>query len=102
MKTDKEILQKADDYGTYWQELWQELRMTKKQQSESIIAFARGYQACQYDLQLMEQPALVVPDEDIEKWANKVQPARGGYKSDYIFAAKAMRDGKIKSNKTVK
>jgi hypothetical protein len=37
-----------------------------------------------------------VTDEDIEKWALKVQPARGGYITDYIFSAKAMRDGKIK------
>ena len=35
-------------------------------------------------------------DADIEAWADMVQPARGGYKSDYIFSAKAMRDGKIK------
>lgn len=35
-------------------------------------------------------------DKDIEAWVDKVQPARGGYKSDYIFSAKAMRDGKIK------
>lgn len=37
-------------------------------------------------------------DKDIEAWADKVQPARGGYKSDYIFSAKAMRDGKIKAS----
>jgi hypothetical protein len=37
-----------------------------------------------------------VTDEDIGKWALKVQPARGGYIADYIFSAKAMRDGKIK------
>jgi hypothetical protein len=35
-------------------------------------------------------------DEQIVKWVDRVQPARGGYKTDYIFAAKAMRDNKIK------
>ena len=40
----------------------------------------------------------LVSDKDIEAWADKVQPARGGYKSDYIFSAKAMRDGKIKAS----
>lgn len=34
-------------------------------------------------------------DEEIRKWTDKVQPSRGGFKDDYIFAAKAMRDGKI-------
>jgi hypothetical protein len=40
----------------------------------------------------------LVSDKDIEAWADRVQPARGGYKSDYIFSAKAMRDGKIKAS----
>jgi hypothetical protein len=40
----------------------------------------------------------LVSDKDIEVWADKAQPVRGGYKSDYIFSAKAMRDGKIKSS----
>jgi hypothetical protein len=37
-----------------------------------------------------------ITDNDIEVWTDKVQPVRGGYKSDYIFSAKAMRDGNIK------
>jgi hypothetical protein len=34
-------------------------------------------------------------DEDIEIWAKSVQPQHGGYLTDYIYSAKAMRDGKI-------
>ena len=40
-----------------------------------------------------------VTNEDIKKWADEVQPERGGYVSDYIFAAKAMRDGLITHTK---
>lgn len=48
---------------------------------------------------LFKQKQSQPTNEDIEKWANEVQPERGGHLSDYIFAAKAMRDGKITNSK---
>jgi len=47
-----------------------------------------------------KQPTKVIPsDEEIHDWVCRVQPARGGFKEDYVFAAKAMRDGKIAKTK---
>jgi len=48
-----------------------------------------------YEL-LIKFNRMSISDKEIEVWANKVQPKRGGYIDDYIFAAKEMRDGKIK------
>jgi hypothetical protein len=31
-------------------------------------------------------------DEEIDKWAKKIQPIRGGYLTDYIYSAKWMRN----------
>jgi hypothetical protein len=42
------------------------------------------------------QPCHCISDEGIKKWVDKVAPERGGYKSDYIFAAKYMRDKLLK------
>ena len=36
-----------------------------------------------------EEHELIVPsEEDINKWVDKVQPVRGGYKTDYVYSAK--------------
>jgi len=41
---------------------------------------------------IKEDEVSEVTDKEITEWVNKVQPVRGGYKSDYIFAAKWMRN----------
>jgi hypothetical protein len=48
-----------------------------------------------YELLTKFDNVLKPTDKEVEAWVNRVQPPRGGYKTDYIFAAKAMRDGQI-------
>jgi len=72
--------------------------MTKEQIIEILekkVDYIEGITFDELADAILALPIEMPTDEEIEAWANKVQPIRGGYMSDYIFSAKAMRDGKI-------